>query len=186
MPDSFGPDTSIGFIPLPTVFIYYAMFFLFGAMYFSNDVQVRPRRAGVTTLLILSVLIFFFGHSLISPKSEADRVIFSLLQSAYAWLMTFGMMGIFTYCFSKERGWVRYLSDSSYWLYLVHLPVVLLLQDAIVTWAAPSFFKLITVTIAATGILLLSYHAFVRSTWIGVLLNGRRYTRTIPKIEVVD
>ena len=50
------------------------------------------------------------------------------LQVAYAWLMCFGMMGLFRWIAAKERFRVRYLSDVSYWLYLCHLPPVLVGQ----------------------------------------------------------
>ena len=30
----FGPDTSVGLLPVPTILLYYAIFFFFGAMYF--------------------------------------------------------------------------------------------------------------------------------------------------------
>ena len=34
---SFGPDTSLGLLPMPHIFLYYALFFFFGALYFDCD-----------------------------------------------------------------------------------------------------------------------------------------------------
>ena len=69
---------------------------------------------------------------------------------------------------------MRYISDSSYWLYIVHLPLVLLVQWLVREWTIPVFFKFGMVLIAVTVLLLLSYQCFVRYTPIGTLLNGPR------------
>ena len=50
------------------------------------------------------------------------------MQAAFAWTMTLGLIGLFTKLFRRERAWVRYLSDASYWIYLAHMPLVFLLQ----------------------------------------------------------
>jgi glucan biosynthesis protein C len=72
----------------------------------------------------------------------------------------------------------RYLADSSYWLYLAHLPIVFFLQAALalVPWHWTIKFPLI-LAIALT-VLLASYHYLVRPTWIGQILNGRKYPRS--------
>ena len=38
----FGPDTSIGIIPQPHVFLYYMIFFGFGALYYDSDDRCFP------------------------------------------------------------------------------------------------------------------------------------------------
>ena len=72
----------------------------------------------------------------------------------------------------------RYLADASYWLYLAHLPIVFFLAAAFakVPWHWAVKFPLI-LSITMT-VLLASYHYLVRPTWIGEILNGRRYPRT--------
>ena len=68
----------------------------------------------------------------------------------------------------------RYVADASYWLYLVHIPVVMALQVAVsqLPWAWWIKFPLILgVTFP---LLFASYHLFVRYSFIGAILNGRR------------
>ena len=48
------------------------------------------------------------------------------LQVVFAWGMTFGLIGLCRSLLKRENRVVRYISDSSYWLYIAHLPLVLL------------------------------------------------------------
>ena len=76
---------------------------------------------------------------------------------------------------------MRYLSDSSYWLYIMHLPVVVGLQFALLPVPLPALAKIPIVLSLAVAILLASYDFMVRPTWVGVLLNGRRYPRYLAE-----
>jgi peptidoglycan/LPS O-acetylase OafA/YrhL len=72
---------------------------------------------------------------------------------------------------------LRYISDSSYWLYLIHLPLVILAQWLVRDLQVPAFLKFAAITIVISAFLLLTYEYGVRYTVIGRLLNGPR-TRT--------
>lgn len=68
----------------------------------------------------------------------------------------------------------RYLADSSYWLYIAHLPLVTALQ--VIAWRIHWHWSIelaLILSISMT-LLLLSYRLFVRSTWLGAILNGAR------------
>jgi peptidoglycan/LPS O-acetylase OafA/YrhL len=69
---------------------------------------------------------------------------------------------------------MRYISDSSYWLYLAHLPLILIAQSLVQDWALSPFLKFPLVCGSVTLVLLLSYQLFVRYTPIGTFLNGPR------------
>jgi peptidoglycan/LPS O-acetylase OafA/YrhL len=91
--------------------------------------------------------------------------------------MCIACIGLFARFASEERPSVRYLADSAYWLYLVHLPLVVAGQAVLKPLDWPSALKFTVLTAASTVLLLASYHWCVRRTWIGVLLNGRRAVR---------
>ena len=69
---------------------------------------------------------------------------------------------------------MRYLSDASYWLYLMHLPLIIVLQGAAQDWTLPSALKLALLIAVTSGVLLLVYEWGVRYTPLGTLLNGKR------------
>lgn len=175
-PGAFGPDTSIGLLPLPAVLAYYAVFFAFGAMYFgSQDREVAVGQHYGWAIALALVVLFPIGLSFQEPESGMQRLLYSLIQVSYAWFMAFGLMGLFHHLFPKEKRWVRYLSDSSYWLYLVHIPLVMSLQFIVRDWDLPGLLKFMLVCGVSTALLLLSYQLLVRKSWLGILLNGQRY-----------
>jgi peptidoglycan/LPS O-acetylase OafA/YrhL len=92
-----------------------------------------------------------------------------------AWCMIFGLIGLFLRYFSQPSQRQRYLSDSAYWLYLVHPPVLVVLQLPMMLLPWPAELKALVGLALAIPILLASYHYLVRSTWLGVILNGRKY-----------
>lgn len=178
----FGPDTSVGLLPMPHVLAYYAIFFFFGALYFdADDSEGRMGRAWKLTLPLSLFVVFPVAFGLMPGGFLANQVGDGLrqtlcvsLQAVYVWLMTFGLMGLFRSLFSSENKKLRYVSDSSYWLYLVHLPLIMAGQWLVRDWPIPSLLKLLLVCFVTTVLMLISYQYCVRYTPIGTLLNGKR------------
>jgi peptidoglycan/LPS O-acetylase OafA/YrhL len=69
---------------------------------------------------------------------------------------------------------MQYLSDSAYWLYLAHLPLIIAAQLVVRDWPIPAFAKFLLIVAVATSFLLWTYQTMVRYTWLGRFLNGRR------------
>ena len=105
------------------------------------------------------------------------RAVYAACYTAAIWCWTFGLVGAAMRFCSQPSELRRYLADSSYWLYLGHLPIVFFLQAALMKvplhWAI-KFPLIVAITLA---VLLVSYHYLVRPTFIGALLNGRKYPR---------
>ncbi len=60
------------------------------------------------------------GH----PYYNALHATYVLGYALTMWSLVFLSIGIFKKFFSRPHPVVRYIADSSYWLYLVHLPIV--------------------------------------------------------------
>jgi peptidoglycan/LPS O-acetylase OafA/YrhL len=180
----FGPDPSAGLLPIPHVLAYFAIFFGFGAIYFGCD--DRSGRVGERWWLPLSIallVIFPMGTALsegllgpqgVGPARLPHRVVSVFLQAAYPWLMTFGLMGLFRRFFPVESPTMRYLSDSAYWLYLAHLPLIIAAQYVVRDWPLPALAKFLFIVVVVTSVLLWTYQSLVRYTWLGLFLNGPR------------
>ena len=116
--------------------------------------------------------------------ASLHRLLNVLLQVLYTWGATFGLIGAFRALRKRENKTIRYLSDSSYWLYVAHLPLVLLAQMVVRNWQIPAAAKFGLVCVVVTVILLLSYECLVRYTLVGTMLNGKK-TRPSKALEEV-
>jgi len=167
---TFGPDTSAGVIPQPHLLLYYGVFFFFGAVYFDcDDRQGRLGRSWWWQLPLALVVVLPLGLSTVG-----DIVSGGILQTLYAWMMSFGLIGLFRSWMSWESKTVRYISDSAYWMYLAHLPLLVILQAWVRPWPVSAYLKFSLVCLITFLILLVTYQYMVRYTWIGWLLNGTR------------
>ena len=57
------------------------------------------------------------------------------------WNLIFGTTGLALRWAHRERPWVRYMTDASSWMYLVHMPLMLIIPGGCVTIrdSEPSF-----------------------------------------------
>ena len=176
----FGPDTSTGIVPIPHVLAYYGIFFAFGVLLYGR----RNRHGGLLVesigrwwpvlLPVTAFIVLPVALGLTLTWEDATWTQASIAQVAYAWLAIVSLMGCFHFLLARERRGVRYLSDSAYWLYLIHLPMVIVAQSLVRNWDLPAGVKFVGITVVVTAIALMTYQLFVRYTPIGTLLNGKR------------
>ena len=173
----FGPDTSEGMVPNPVVLGYYALFFVLGAFFYQRNIQIS--RWWALALLPALTVVFFGGLTLLFEVEEDwSKPLTDVLQMAFAWLMCFGLIGLFRLIASRERFWVRYVSDASYWLYLWHLPLIVIAFELLVGWRIGSHIKFVLINVSVTALLLVVYQFAVRYTPTGTMLNGNRTRHT--------
>src|SRR5439155_8045787 len=90
-----------------------------------------------------------------------------------AWSGTFAVIGLALRFLSGHSPARRYVADASYWLYLIHMPIVMALQVALSRLAWPWWVKFPLILAVAFPVMFVSYELMVRHSWIGALLNGR-------------
>lgn len=180
----FGPDTSVGLFPSGHLLVYYGLFFFFGAGYYLS--QSRGDKLGKQwywtlplSMFVLFPIVFEISTGLFGMREKwvdpsQFRTLAIIGQSIFAWTMSIACIGAFRSMLTREKPWVRYLSDSSYWLYVTHLPLVVVLQNIAAPWNTSAWIKLLFVSGVTIAVLLLLYQLIVRNTWIGVFLNGPR------------
>jgi glucan biosynthesis protein C len=75
---------------------------------------------------------------------------------------------------NQRNEFSAYMSNASYWLYLIHVPLLIYIQLPLINVSLPAGVKL-SISVGVTMIVgLSSYHLFVRNTLIGVFLNGKK------------
>ncbi len=110
-----------------------------------------------------------------------DKVVMAFIRAALCWTLCIGFIGLAHRYLTKGRPAVRYLADSAYWVYFIHLPITFKLSYLAqqVEWGS-SLFKSYVVLVASTVLIYWSYNTFVRYTWLGDFFMGRRKSRSDP------
>jgi len=173
-----GLDRHNALFPEPLRLLHFAAFFLVGsAIHRTPGLLARFERRGFWTLAATVPVFAFRGWMLPLDWEPEARWTFSLLAAGAgalgSWLSVFGLIGTYHRVFGRPHPVARYLAESSFWVYLVHLPIVGLLQADLfgVPIAPGGKFALTLGVTVALG--LSSYQLFVRGTALGRFLDGR-------------
>ena len=178
------PDQSL--VPHVPVLLVYGGFFVFGwLLHRQGRLVERFARLGwgrfavcIAAALVTVALVRFqmnAGH----PQYTLIRAGFSFAYAIMMWSLVALSIGLFKRYLDRPSAAVRYVADSSYWLYLVHLPIVIWLQVAVAELGLHWSVKLAGISVATILGAMLLYDLFVRSTFVGATLNGRRRPRVL-------
>lgn len=86
----------------------------------------------------------------------------------------FAVVGLALRFWSGHSAVRRYLADASYWIYILHLPLVMAAQVVVKDWPLVWPVKLAIVVVGVMAVCLASYELMVRHGLMGRWLNGRR------------
>lgn len=173
--------SSGSFIPqLPEV-LHNGLFFVAGLLayrhqevlfpYFSRHCWKYAIAGLVIFVLALDALESFLTQSAAVSHSEL-RIAF--LYNLSSWLWSFALLGLALRYLPRQNRVLRYVSDSSYWVFLVHMLGTIGFGILVYSLPLGAGAKMLINISATTAACLLSYQLLVRHSVIGVLLNGRR------------
>jgi len=164
--------TSTRLFPEPGLLVLYFLIFLSGAIaYHQQDgwlTFLKRRAVLLVSLLLLSFGVFFviqdWGMA-VTPWIYAASVVSG----------TYGVLGLFLRFATKQNKVFKFVSDSSYWIYLIHLPLVFFFLIFLSKLGIGAIGVILLTTSSTIGIGVLSYKLLVRHTPVSLLLNGRVY-----------
>jgi peptidoglycan/LPS O-acetylase OafA/YrhL len=176
------PDKSL--VPHPPVLLVYGGFFLFGWLIHRQG-PLMEQFARITwvklVLCILATMTTLFLSSFEMNAAHSQYVLirigFTFSYAVMMWSLVSLVIGLFQRTLDRPSKIVRYIADSSYWLYLIHLPIVIGLQIAFAEFSFHWSIKWVSISVLTIFLAILLYELFVRSTIIGATLNGKRKPR---------
>jgi hypothetical protein len=181
----FGPpssDTSL--IPVWPGFLAYFIAFGFGWLLHRQtdllEILAKRWRFNLAAAVVLmTALVAWIGLTpVVRPwPMGPEKLGYALTYELACWSATFAIIGLALRFFAGESPVRRYIADSSYWLYLVHLPILVALQGAASRLDWPAEAKILLILGVAFPMMLASYELMVRHTFLGAILNGRRVPR---------
>ncbi len=173
------PDKSL--VPSIPVVLLYGGFFLFGYLLNRNSSLMANFSYLSWHKFMIGIIAASVAIYLSTFEMKQSHENYVLIKAAYMlnyaimmWSLVAVFIGLFRCLFYRSNTVIRYFADASYWLYLIHLPIVLWLQIAFAELELHWSFKWASICILTIGISILIYDVMVRSTFIGNVLNGKR------------
>ena len=174
-------DNPITLIPELPSLIHYFMFFLSGMLLFkSKDILDQIKTFAKRNIFIGCIM----GLLAIAPQpffNNQDYIYYSCIETfaliscnISIYFLVFGFWGVFANLNLKESTTIRYLTDSSYWVYLSNMPIVMLIQISLLNVDISIYLKFIISFFGAFLLSMLSYEYLVRYTFVGGILNKKR------------
>ena len=147
---------------------YFGAFFVLGYGLQGQIERMDAWRVHLPKLLAASIACYALWLSLVVTQVDGDILhgTIQLLQAGLAaaisvW-MTLSCLLVGRALLNRRSRWLGYLSQTSYWVYLVHLPILFAIQyrlmDAELHWTG----KLAIAVVATFGLSLAGYEVFVR------------------------
>jgi glucan biosynthesis protein C len=179
------------FVPNLANLVYYGMFFALGYLFFHCRNILDTFRAHSGTYGILAFVFFIWfaipaGMAGAGSTSVAVLTISKLFAGLSTWCFIYFLCGLFLNSYNEDTPRTRLLAQSAYWVYLLHMPVILFVGNVLMNLPVDitAYGRLFINMAVTTWICFGTYKWLVRGTWLGALLNGRRYDtegRALPE-----
>jgi glucan biosynthesis protein C len=172
------------FYPQLWSFGFYGVLFLAGGLLYKHQQLLSDLFRYQTALLVISVIAYgyFFKHipAELNVKMAQESVTWSLSHSVLA--LTEAIIAVYMtlYCLmlgkrllnTKNRT-LTFIANSSYWTYLLHIPILLFIQFQLLNLDINMWLKFLLSVVVTLLVCFVSYLLLVKKTLIGRLLNGK-------------
>jgi peptidoglycan/LPS O-acetylase OafA/YrhL len=164
---------------LPSL-VYYGSFFVLGYLFHAHRDFLQALARRVAAWAVLAAILFPLAMYASQLDNEARGAATALHLGAVlanglcTWALIYFFLGVAQRFFDRESPWIQYVSQSSYWVYLAHMPLVCLAGWWLVQFDLPAMLKFLLACAFTAVLAFLSFHYWVQKTWLGVFLHGRR------------
>lgn len=170
---------------LPSL-IYYGSFFVLGFVFHHYRDFMQSLARNLVAWALLGSLLFPLSMYASDLDNGARGASFMLHLGAVLanGLCTWTLICLFVGCalryFDRDSPWILYVSQSSYWVFLVHMPLVCLSGWWLLQFDLPATLKFLLVCSFTGAASFLTFHYWVQKTWMSDFLHGRRFDLNWP------
>ena len=170
------------FAPPLYEWLHHGLFYAFGYFLYIHRESLlahytkRATRYSWAGALVCFVSLGLLKEVQLHPEGTgfAFRLLAAWCYNAATWLWSFALIGMAMRHLNRESAVMKYMAESSYWVYLVHMLGTIGFGALLYGAPLPAELKMLINIAATTVMALATYHLFVRKTAIGQLLNGKR------------
>jgi glucan biosynthesis protein C len=172
-------DRRNSFLIDPVKLLHHAAFFLAGVGLYGlrHDLARVARPAPWFLALAIPAFVgraWFIGQDQAATLQGVSALMLVAFGALFSWLMVFGAIGTAHRVCRESSPTLSYLADSSYWIYLVHMPILGLIEGDLYLVSGHALWKAPVVLFVTLAIGFGSYQCLVRHTALGAGLHGRR------------
>ena len=169
----------------PPALLFYGSFFVIGYLFH----HYRASAGGVVRYLpwcALAVAVLFplsiYASRLeyANPGSMGHHVAAVVVHGFCTWTIIWLFVGMALRFFDRPTPWALYASQSAYWVFLLHLPVIAAVAWVLAPFDWPALVKFLVVGSVTTVVCFTTYQYWVQGSWLGVFLHGRRFDMDWP------
>jgi peptidoglycan/LPS O-acetylase OafA/YrhL len=171
------------FVPQLWSFGLYGWFFLVGFAWYGNQDFLTKIESYGWIFLGLGVILYAFLYPIFpktisfigSAKLDLNiKILGAILEAYISVMMTFATLILGKKYLNQNSVTMRYFADASYWIYIIHLPLLFFIQFYLLDVKWNMWVELMLSIVLTLSIGMLSYFLLVRWTFIGRMLNGKR------------
>lgn len=184
-----GGQVHEGFIffkPHVPSLLYYGSFFVLGYLFhhYREMLQafVRHLRLSAALALILFPISLYVSHleNAGTQPYFAVHLAAVVVHGLCTWALIYAFIGAALRFFDYDAPWILYISQSSYWVFIVHMPIVIFACWWLLQYDFSAELKFLAAAGFTTAFCFVSYHYLAQRTWVSVFLNGRRFDLEWP------
>lgn len=167
------------FLCVPARLLYNSVFFMAGIVSYRQRINFLPttgfyRRHLMIAVPLSALFLWLRLGSAVDITSDTGSCLLSMTAGMLCWMLIYGLIGGFNEWFRRPHVIIQYLSDSSYWVYIIHLPFVAAFHLLVFDLGVSSTAKFLIVSVTTTAFCLATYQLFVRYSVVGRYLHGPR------------
>lgn len=173
-----APDS---FLPQLWALLFFGGFFAFGYLLYRAPGVIDYFTQHWLWLVLMSLLVYI-PFTAFAPQQVgfepvvlpwSQKSVLMLCTAAISVWMSLAALGFARAFLNQRNGFMRLLSDASYWIYIVHLPILLAFQYWLLDQDGGVLYKYSLSVSVTLLVSVVSYLLLVRWSPIGWMLNGR-------------
>ncbi len=180
----FGVLTVTGsFAPPFNEWLHHGLFYAFGYFLYRHRESLmaqfvsRSGRLFWAGVLFCAASLALLKDVQLHPDTTGFAIRFAAAwtYNAATWLWSFALIGFAFRFLHRQSTALQYMAESSYWVYLVHMLGTIGFGALLYGADFPAEIKMLLNIVATSVFGLATYQLMVRNTFIGMLLNGKRF-----------
>lgn len=159
---------------------FYGLFFALGYGFFSKAKLIEQFEQRLATYLLIGLISYVIYYYLLPENLLPDqqpqgfnKLVITILEATSAVLLTLSAVLYAKRFLNSNSVFMCYVAKLSYWVYIVHLPLIFYIQFLIMDSEWHLVIKFLVSSLGALAISILTFHLFVSWSWLSHILVSK-------------